>query len=272
MGCSVKDQQHHKEPGKRRLDPGASAGNDVTQSSPEEQRTPLMPHVSVLVLTALPPGVSGDSHAATVKIDGREALLKSVELFLNRPDIRQVQLVVAPDSLEDYKRRFGAHLSFSGVKIISGGPRWIDQIAAAVEKIPEETTHVLIHDAARPAVPSMDIDALLEAAEKNPIVVLTAPLWAALLEVDEGFGAAAWAPASRFVMLLTPQVFRKDKFQEMAKTKAEPHPSTLTLVRGSGMNIRVSSGADAGLVKSMIAMLPKAKVRPPNSPFEEAQW
>jgi 2-C-methyl-D-erythritol 4-phosphate cytidylyltransferase len=231
-----------------------------------------MSHFSVLVLTAMPPGVSGDGNAAAVKIDGREALLRSVELFLNRPDIKQVQLVVLPDLMEDYKRRFGPHLSFSGVKIISGGPRWVDQIAAAADKFSDETTHIVIHDAARPAVPSMDIDALLEAAETKPIVALSSPIRAALLEIDEGNNPVAAHPASHFVSLLTPQVFRKDKFQDMARTKAEPHPSTLTLVRGSSMNVRVNSAGDAALIKSLLMMLPKPKVRPPNSPFEEAQW
>lgn len=231
-----------------------------------------MAHFSVLVLTAMPPGVSGDSNTAMVKVDGREALLRSVELFLNREGIKQIQLVVLPDMLEEYKRRYGGHLAFSGVKIISGGPKWIDQAAAAADKLAEETTHVVIHDAARPAVPSMDIDALLEAAEKKPIVALTAPLRAGLLEIDEGGGAVAAHPASHFVSLLWPQVFRKDKFGEMARTRTEPHPSTLSLVRGSALNIRVQSAADAGLVKTMLTMLPKPRIRPPNSPFEEAQW
>jgi 2-C-methyl-D-erythritol 4-phosphate cytidylyltransferase len=223
-------------------------------------------------MTAMPPGVSGDSNAAAVKIDGREAMLRSVELFLNRPEIKQIQLLVLPDMMEEYKRRYGGHLAFSGVKIISGGPKWMDQAAAAADKLASEATHVVIHDAARPAVPSMDIDALLEAADKKAIVALTAPLRAALLELDEGGSAVAAHPASHFASLLTPQIFRKDKFLEMARTRAEPHPSALTLVRGSALNIRVHSSADAGLLKTMLTMLPKPKIRPLNSPFEEAQW
>jgi hypothetical protein len=38
------------------------------------------------------------------------------------------------------------------------------------------------------------------------------------------------------------------------------------------MNVRVNSAGDAALIKSLLMMLPKPKVRPPNSPFEEAQW
>src|SRR5580692_1514368 len=124
-----------------------------------------MPTFSVVILTAAPSGQAGEAGGAFVKIDGREALLKSIELFLNRDPVKQIQLVVQPDDLEEAKRKYGPHLSFSGVKLISGGPRWADQLKAAAAMIAEESTHVVVHDAARPAVPYSDIDALFEAAE-----------------------------------------------------------------------------------------------------------
>src|SRR5436305_13153926 len=121
---------------------------------------------SVAVLTAAPPGQAVEAGGAFVKIDGREALLRSVELFLNRDNVKQIQVVVMPDDLEEAKRKYGPHLSFSGVKLVSGGPRWGDQIKAAVQKIDPDATHVVIHDAARPLVPFSDIDALFDSATK----------------------------------------------------------------------------------------------------------
>ena len=52
------------------------------------------------------------------------------------------------------------HLGFSGVKLIAGGQQWMDQIAAAGEKISVECSHVILHDAARPAVAYSDLEAL----------------------------------------------------------------------------------------------------------------
>src|SRR5258708_2317843 len=108
---------------------------------------------SVLVLTAPPPGQSAEGGGALVKIDGREALLRSVELFLNRDEVRQVQVAVWNESLEEAKRKYGPHFSFSGVKLFGAGPKWLDQIGAAGSRISPECTHVVVHDAARPAVP-----------------------------------------------------------------------------------------------------------------------
>jgi len=227
---------------------------------------------SVLVMTAAPPGQASEAGGPYVKIDGREALLRSVELFLNRDNVKQIQLAVLPDMMEEAKRKFGAHLGFSGVKLITGGPKWLDQAKAASDKIAAECTHVIVHDAARPAVPFSDIDALMEAAEKHAAVALAAPARTTLVEVDEGGSPVAYHLPSRFMHLLTPQAYSKAKFMEMATSGKEIHPSQATILKGSPLNVRLSGGGDATLVKAMINMLPKPKVKPPSSPFEEAQW
>lgn len=231
-----------------------------------------MAEFSVLVVTAPPPGQSGESAGPTVKVDGREALLRSVELFLNRPNVKQVQIAFDNAQAEEAKRKYGNHLAFSGVKLAWTTNKWADQLAAMAEKLSDDATHVIVHDAARPCVPYSDIDAIMEAAEKHDAVALTAPLKAGLLELDEGGAAVAGHLASRYVQILTPQAFSKAKFLEMAKSKKEIHPSQWKLVAGSPLNVRVGSGADAGLAKAILGMLPKPKLKALNNPFEEAQW
>ena len=225
-----------------------------------------MAEFSVVVVTAPPPGQSGESAGPTIKIDGREALLRSVELFLNRSNVKQVLLAFDNVQAEEAKRKFGNHLAFSGVKLAWTTNKWFDQIAAMAEKLADDATHVIVHDAARQAVPFSDIDALMEA------VALTTALKAPLLELDEGGGAVATHLPSRYVQLLTPQAFSRAKFLEMAKSKKDVHPSQLTTVPGSALNVRVGSGGDAGLVKALLGMLPKPKLKALSNPFEEAQW
>jgi 2-C-methyl-D-erythritol 4-phosphate cytidylyltransferase len=226
---------------------------------------------SVLLLTAPPAGA--EAGGAFLKIDGRESLLKTVELFLNRDNVKQIQIVFLPENLEEAKRKYAPHLSFSGVKVLCGGPRWIDQIAAAAGKISAEATHVIVHDAARPAVPYGDIDALLEMGEKNDAVTLAAGLRNPLIEVDEGGSALAVHPASQYLQLLTPQSFSKATFEKMATSKQEIHASQLKILKGSSLNVRAGGGeAGPGFIKAMISLLPKPKIKAPSSPFEEAQW
>ncbi len=227
---------------------------------------------SVAILTAAPRGQAAEAGGAFVKIDGREALLRSVELFLNRDPIKQVQVVVQPDNLEEAKRKYGPHLSFSGVKLISGGPQWTDQVAAAAQSLGPDITHVIVHDAARPVVSFYDIDNLIAAAETHPAVALTAPVESSLVQVDEGGSPLGYWRPGDFVQLLTPQMYAREKFAQMARSRDDLPATQLTLLKGSPLNIRIRGGGDAGLAKAMMNMLPKPKIKPPSSPFEEAQW
>jgi 2-C-methyl-D-erythritol 4-phosphate cytidylyltransferase len=226
---------------------------------------------SVVVLTATPPAHGGEASGATVKLDGREALLRCIELFLNRENVKQILLVVSTDAEEEIKRKFGGSLGFLGVKLAIGGKKWQEQIAAAAPKIAADSSHVVVHDAARPLVPSGDIDALLEAAEKHAAVALSAPVRSSLVEVDPGGNPMALHAAAEFVQLLWPQVFSRARFLELAAGK-EIHPSELTLVKGSGLNIRLGGAGDASVAKAMLNLLPKPKTKAPSNPFEEAQW
>ena len=193
-------------------------------------------------------------------------------LFLNRDNVKQIQLAVLPDMLDEVKRKHGAHLGFSGVKIVTGGPRWVDQLAAGIDKLAPNCTHVLVHDAARPAVAYTDLEALMEAAEKHPAVALATPARSTLVEVDEGGNPLAFHAPSSFMQLQTPQAFSREKFLELAAAKREPHASELRLLKGSPLNVRIGGPGDAHFVRSMLNMLPKPKVKGASNPFEEAQW
>jgi 2-C-methyl-D-erythritol 4-phosphate cytidylyltransferase len=237
----------------------------------QELKGDAMGVFSVVLVTAPPAGTSADAAGPFMKIDGRESLLRAVELFLNRENIKQIQIVFQQEALEEAKRKYGGHLSFSGVKVAVGGPKWNDQLAAAAEKIVPDATHVIVHDAARPVVPYNDIDALLEIAEKHPIVALTSPVHTNLVEIDEGGNALAVHSAKGYMNLLAPQSFTRDKFIELAKSKSDPHASEITLLKGSGLNLRCGDG-NTSLIKAMINLLPKPKIKGPLTPFEEAQW
>src|SRR5262249_44554994 len=139
------------------------------------------------------------------------------------------------------------------------------------DKVSPDATHVVIHDAARPAVPYSDIDDLLAAAEKHPAVALTAPIRNSLVEVDAGGSAMAYRSADEFVQLLAPQAFDREKFTKILQSKADLHASELTLLKGSPLNARVTAG-EASIVNAFTKMLPRPKVKAPLSPFEEAQW
>ena len=227
---------------------------------------------TAILTTALAAGESGNP-PALIRIDGREALLRSVELLLNRNAIKQILLAFTADQIDSAKERFGAHLGFSGVKLVTGGPGWLDQAGAAAEKVLPESTHVLVHDAARPAVPYSDIDRLLELADDSPAeaAVLAAPVPFDLVELDEAGVPVGSRSGRPLRQLLSPRWYRRSAFDRVAASKQDVHPSALTLLNGSPLNVRLTAG-DTALVKAMMSHLPKPKVRRSDNPFEEAQW
>jgi 2-C-methyl-D-erythritol 4-phosphate cytidylyltransferase len=231
-----------------------------------------MARFSVVVVTAIPSAQGVEGSGAFIKVDGRESLLRSVDLFVNREGVCQIQLVIGDDKFDDSRQKFGGHLSFSGAKLTQGGRQWFEQLAAAQEKIAPEATHVVIHDGARPAVAFNDLEALMAEAEKHPIVVMTTPVRSGLIEVDESGKPVSLGSARRFQQVVTPWALRKDKFAELVKNKRDPSAGEMWLLHSSPLNVRVASASDASLAKSMIAMLPKPKVRAADNPFEEAQW
>src|SRR5262245_48296374 len=99
---------------------------------------------SVLLLTAAPRGHGSEAGGAFVKIDGRESLLRATELFLNRDNVKQIQVVFVSDLMEEAKKKYGGHLSLFGVKLVPAGATWPEQIAAGAEKIAADVSHVLI--------------------------------------------------------------------------------------------------------------------------------
>lgn len=226
---------------------------------------------SVILLTVAPPGEIADQDGAFVKIDAREALLRSTELFLNRENIPQILLVFTPEMLEEGKRKYGSHLSFSGVKVASGGPKWVDQLIAAAEKLSPDATHVVVHDAARCAVAYNDIDALLTAAEKSSAVALATALKASLVELDESGAPVGARSSNEFMQLLTPRVYTREKFLQVVQSKQDIHASAWTLLKGNALNVRATA-AEAGLINSLLKHLPKPKIKAANNPFDEAQW
>ena len=231
-----------------------------------------MASFSVVIVTAVPSGLGADGAGAFVKIDGRECLLRGVEMFLNREGVKQIQLVVSDDQFEEAKRKFGGHLSFSGAKLVNAGKQWMDQLAAAADKISAEATHVIIHDAARPAVAYNDLDALAAEAEKHPIVVMTTSIRGGVIETEESGKPIALRSGQRFQQVVTPWALRKDKFLEMVKNRRDPAPAEMWLLRSSPLNVRLSHPADVSMVKAMISLLPKPRIKASDNPFEEAQW
>src|SRR5262245_42700219 len=91
-------------------------------------------------------------------LDGRAVWLRAAEAFVNRDDVIQTLVVIAPGDLETFKTRYGAHLGLLGVEVIPGGAARFESVANALARVRDDAELVAIHDAARPCVTTKMID------------------------------------------------------------------------------------------------------------------
>jgi 2-C-methyl-D-erythritol 4-phosphate cytidylyltransferase len=230
-----------------------------------------MAKFGVIVFCAAPDSNSSPS-GALVKIDGREAVMRSVELFVNQPDVTQIVVGFSPADAENAKTKFGSHLMIMGFKLATGGPQLRDQLKACAEKLPADVTHVVLHDAARVLVSSIDLDNLFQASTKHNAAALVAPVSGTVVTLDESGTLSNPVSGRTLRQLAWPQVFSKKLFDEILAKGFDSVLSRITPIDSSGLNMRINAASEASLVKNLLALLPKPKAKASNNPFDEAQW
>mgnify|MGYP001255429943 CR=1 FL=1 len=230
-----------------------------------------MAKFDAIVFTAVP-DASASSSGAMTKVDGRESLLRAVEMFVNRDGVVQITVGLVPDQAEAIKTKLGSHLMILGVKTASGGPALLDQLKAARAKLTPDSTHVIVHDAARPCVAQPELDALLDAAGGAEAMAMSSELAGTLVSLDETDRILETISTRSLRALLTPQVFTRKFFDELCEKGFESVRSRLALFNSSRLNIRINSASDATLARTYLTLMPKPKVKVSSNPFEEASW
>jgi len=217
------------------------------------------------------------------KLDGRPLFLRGIELFLNREDVCQIILAVAPNDMEAMKTKYAANIAFMGVKLVEGGARRSDSVRAALEVVEAEADLVAVHDAARPCVTPEMIDAVFEEAGKSGAAILATPLTGTIKRVSASLTVDETASREALYEAQTPQVFKKQILQEAYRALqadaevtddaqvVERSGHTVTIVNSDATNLKITSKGDMALANAIIKSRPR-KVAPRLGAFDEAQW
>lgn len=219
------------------------------------------------------------------KVKGREVFMRSLELFITRDEVCVVIFAVGQERLEGIKKKYGAHLAFASVKVAAGKDHF-SAVAGALAKMPSEADLIAIHDAARPAVSSMQLDEVFAAAAKSDAAILATPLQEVLKQVGKDKKISKTLNCGDIWMAQTPQVFSgkilreayarrdelgKDFADDAELVAAAGTPSTV--VPSSWRNIRVGSHDELVLAGPIIDAIPKAKPKGPIGPYaEDKMW
>ena len=223
-------------------------------------------------------------------VGGRPMLLRSVELFARRDEVGAIVVAAPPDSLDEFRERWGTQLGFHGARIVAGGTveRW-ETVRNALAAVPENCTHVAVHDAARPAAGEELVARVFDAARVHDAVIPGDPVTSTIKRVSEetvdaeeadavadsilgeisettkikGRRVVGTVPRERLVAVQTPQVFRAELLRR-AYAQADLAGATddamlverlgadVVVVDGDPRNVKVTTAADLALVRAIL--------------------
>jgi len=243
-------------------------------------------NVAAIVCAAGPGKRFGGSRKKQfVDVGGRAVFVRSVELFANRPDVKQVLLGISEEDEEIVTVKWGANLKFFGVKTFFGGQERFDTIRTAMELLDDDIELIAVHDACRCCATEQMVDDVIAAAAKSGAAIPACPVTATLKEVKDGAVARTVDRAGLFEAQ-TPQVFetallRKayanlDKLDKAQVTDdaflVEALGHEVTIVETDSSNIKITRPSDVAIAEAIIKSRPRPKPEGPIGPYIEAQW
>ena len=223
-------------------------------------------------------------------LGGRPVLQRTVELFTKRDEVASIVVAGPYEGFEEFRARHGDKLAILGVKICQGGKAHrYESVAAALEHIPSDATHVAVHDAARPATPHELLDRVFDAAPDHPAVIpaLDVPDTIKRVraaadpgdedQIDAILGGAGKAnrklrevvetvPRERLVLVQTPQVFEVGLLRrayaqaDLSSTDdaslVERLGESVTVVEGDPRNVKITLPRDLPLIRAILGTKP----------------
>ena len=241
------------------------------------------------VSVVIPAAGAGERFGGRVKkpfaqIDARPIFIRSIELFVNRPDVKEILLTVAPEDYDVVKEKYAANLMFMGIKLVKGGPRRFESVRLALGQVDESADLICIHDAVRPCILDSWIDEVFALAEKAGAAILAAPLTGTVKRV-KGKSIEETVPREGLYEAQTPQVFRRELLvRSYADLPSDVQPTDdaqvveraghpVAIAVSDRRNIKITSPSDMTLAAAILKDLSRAaKSGKPRGPFEEAQW
>jgi 2-C-methyl-D-erythritol 4-phosphate cytidylyltransferase len=216
-------------------------------------------------------------------LGGRAVWLHAAERFLNRDDCVQLILAVAREDREAFDLKFGANAAILGVDVVEGGGQRSDSVQRALDRTRSEVDYVAVHDAVRPCIADLWITQVFEAAVKSGAAILAIPVTDTLKRVRQDETIEATLPREHLWAAQTPQVFRRDLLVDAYAKRAgaavtddaqlvEQAGHPVSVVRGSPLNVKITTRQDLRLAEQALKVLPKPRFDGPIHPFADDRW
>jgi 2-C-methyl-D-erythritol 4-phosphate cytidylyltransferase len=220
-----------------------------------------------------------------VDVAGRAAFLRSVELFSDRDDVKQILLAIAPDDREIVNVKWGPNLKFFNVKICFGGVERFDTVSEALKLVKDDIDIIAVHDAVRCCVTKQWVDKVIASAAKTGAAILACPIVGTIKDVKDATILKTVDRAGLYEAQ-TPQVFRAellrkayDNLKKLDRSKisddaqlVEALGEKVSIVETDTSNIKITRPSDIPIAEAILKSRPKPGPKGPAGPYIEAQW
>lgn len=244
-----------------------------------------MPKIAVIIPAAgAGKRFGGDVKKPFAQIDSRPVFIRTIELFINRPDVCQTILTVSPEDYDVVREKYAANIMFMGIKLVKGGAERVDSVRNAIDALDDAAELICVHDAVRPCVLDTWIDAVFAKAAETGAAILGAPIAGTVKRVA-GHVIQETVPREGLWEAQTPQVFRRELLiRAYCNRPADFHPTdeaqlveklgqAVSVVAADRRNIKITTPGDMTLAASILKEFSRAaKPRGPLGAFQEAQW
>lgn len=200
-----------------------------------------------------------------VEINGVPIIAHTINKFESCPLISEIVIVTHSDFIV-YCRDMVKELGFSKVTaIVCGGSTRQQSVFLGLKQLNGNVTHVLIHDAARPAIDEATIEGCCEGAVKYGACAAGVRVVDTIKISDDGEFITSTADRSKMWQIQTPQAFEKSliyKYHQNAAFEgfeatddcmlAERYGAKVKLIQGNSDNIKITTYRDLALMEGLL--------------------
>lgn len=181
--------------------------------------------------------IGGDLPKQFSQLGAKSVVAHSVDVFLAHPLIDAVYIVIGNGQDGLLAEALGDR-AIAGV--VTGGAERHNSVYAGLKAI-GSAKRVLIHDAARPLLPSAVIDRLLDAIESSPGAVPALPIVDTLARVGNGLGETV--DRNTLVRVQTPQAFAFDAIMTAHRAwNGDAATDDAQMARAAGFDVAIIEG------------------------------
>lgn len=205
---------------------------------------------------------------AYLELRGKPVLAHTIARFHDFEEIEEIIIVAAGEEISFCNRQVVEPFKFHKVRhVVAGGPSRQDSVYNGIAQVSPDSTHIIIHDGARPFISTRDIRTFLDTLSGEEGVILGVPEKNTLKRV-KGDYVEATLQREGVWEVQTPQGFKKELLEAAYRNLssrlseftddaaiAERANVRVRMVQGSYLNIKITTREDWLLGEKILELI-----------------